>query len=222
MQVVHGTSVPAVGFSRAWYWSEGTLDPQHNPVLFIVWTLIQQIIISFIFAVVFWSQEGQFLLMQKHLHSHLWQLARLQASLSGNPFIRCKGFRCQGLPVGAFMRKAALALLSVSSEVRILCPMRGDESTGVRLGEAWLVDGTVWWGVGGSWGAVLSRLAVCWSVEELFLQLRNQAELVQMGYFKDNVPGLTLSFVILRGLRWFQHWFSCLSLFHAGFLLLLR
>lgn len=36
-------------------------------------------------------------------------------------------------------------------------------------------------------------------------------EAVKMGYFEDSVPGLTLSFIILRVLRWFQHWFSCLS-----------
>lgn len=36
-------------------------------------------------------------------------------------------------------------------------------------------------------------------------------EPVKMGCFEDSVPGLTLSFIILRVLRWFQHWFSCLS-----------
>lgn len=30
-------------------------------------------------------------------------------------------------------------------------------------------------------------------------------ELVKMGYFKDSIPDLTLSFIILRVLRWFQH-----------------
>jgi len=44
----------------------------------------------------------------------------------------------------------------------------------------------------------------CVKLEKLLLE-DPCIELVKMGYFKDSVPGLTLSFVILRDLRWFQH-----------------
>lgn len=48
------------------------------------------------------------------------------------------------------------------------------------------------------------QILSCAKAEKLLLE-DPCVELVKMGCFKDSVPGLTLPFIILRALRWFQH-----------------